>query len=135
MNKDQHYPLTRISIAILVTLFFVGIFTPSYGAAPQQGGRITGKVVADIPDQRKALPGVVVTLSGERLGDKRLQSVSDMEGQYDFPGLIAGDYILTVEFSGFKKYEKQLGVQIEARVEQNILLQPVPLTASVTVID
>src|ERR1041384_3877965 len=133
MNKDQHYPLTRISIAILVTLFFVGIFTPSYGAAPQQGGRITGKVVADIPDQRKALPGVVVTLSGERLGDKRLQSVSDMEGQYDFPGLIAGDYILTVEFSGFKKYEKQLSVQIDATVPHDVLLQPVPLKETVTV--
>src|SRR5689334_23761038 len=135
MNKDQHYPLTRISIAILVTLFFVGISTPMHGAPLQQGGRITGKVVADIPDQRKALPGVVVTLGGERLGDKKLQSVSDMEGQYDFPDLIAGEYILTVEFSGFKKYEKTLSLQIEATVEQNILLQPIPLTEQVTVTD
>jgi hypothetical protein len=133
MNKDQHYPLTRISIAILVTLFFVGISTPMHGAPLQQGGRITGKVVADIPDQRKALPGVVVTLGGERLGDKKLQSVSDMEGQYDFPGLIAGDYILTVEFSGFKKYEKQLSVQIDATVPHDVLLQPVPLNETVTV--
>src|SRR5689334_10145591 len=133
MNKDQHYPLTRISIAILVTLFFVGISTPMHGAPLQQGGRITGKVVADIPDQRKALPGVVVTLGGERLGDKKLQSVSDMEGQYDFPGLIAGDYILTVEFSGFKKYEKQLSVQIDATVPHDVLLQPVPLKETVTV--
>jgi hypothetical protein len=133
MNKDQHYILTRNFIPFLVTLFFVGISAPIYGAAPAQGGRITGKVVADIPDQRKALPGVVVTLGGERLGDKRLQSVSDMEGQYDFPGLIAGEYIVTVEFSGFKKYEKKLGVQIDATVEQDILLQPVPLSETVTV--
>src|SRR5689334_22715514 len=133
MNKNQHYTLTRILIPFLVTLFFVGICAPSYGAAPQQGGRINGKVVADIPDQRKALPGVVVTLSSERLGDKKLQSVSDMEGQYDFPGLIAGDYILTVEFSGFKKYEKQLSVQIDATVPHDILLQPVPLSETVTV--
>src|SRR6476659_3749862 len=133
MNKDKHYTLTRIFTPFLVTLFFVGISTPVYGAAPQQGGRITGKVVADIPDQRKPLPGVVVTLSSERLGDKRLQSVSDMEGQYDFPGLIAGDYIVTVEFSGFKKYEKKLSVQIDATVEQDLLLQPVPITESVTV--
>jgi len=76
---------------------------------------------------------VVVTLGSERLGDKRLQSVSDMEGQYDFPGLIAGEYILTVEFSGFKKYEKKLSVQIDATVEQDILLQPVPLSETVTV--
>ncbi|HEX3253694.1 MAG TPA: carboxypeptidase regulatory-like domain-containing protein [Pyrinomonadaceae bacterium] len=133
MNKEQHYPLTRIFLPFLVTLFFVGISTPIFGAAPAQGGRITGKVVADIPDQRKALPGVVVTLSSERLGDKKLQSVSDMEGQYDFPGLIAGEYILTVEFLGFKKYEKNLSVQIDATVEQDLLLQPEIHIETVTV--
>lgn len=134
MNKVQHYHITRIFIPILVTLFFSGL--PSVFGAPQaQGGRIRGKVVADIPDQRKALPGVVVTLSSDRPGERRIQSVSDMEGQYDFPSLIAGEYILTVEFSGFKKYEKKLSVQIEATVEQDLLLQPVPLTESVTVTD
>src|ERR1044072_4939920 len=133
MNKDQHYTLTRILLPFSVILFLAVISAPIFGGTPAQGGRITGKVVADIPDQRKALPGVVVTLGSERLGDKRLQSVSDMEGQYDFPGLIAGEYIVTVEFSGFKKYEKKLSVQIDATVEQDILLQPVPLSETVTV--
>src|SRR5689334_11241851 len=100
-----------------------------------QGGNIKGKVVADIPDQRRALPGVVVTLSGNRLGDRKLQSVTDSEGQFDFTGLIAGDYTVTVEFTGFKKYEQKLSVQIEATVEHNVLLQPVPLSESVTVTD
>ena len=138
MNKNQHYPLTRIFLPILVTVFLSAFLIggPSvFGAARAQGGRIIGKVVADIPDQRKALSGVVVTLSSDRLRDKKIQSISDMEGLYDFPGLIAGEYILTVEFSGFKKYEKTLSVQIEATVEQDILLQPVPLTESVTVTD
>src|SRR5689334_19857519 len=107
---------------LLALLFFI-----------PQGGSIKGKVVADIPDQRRALPGVIVTLSSERLGDKKLQSVTDSEGQFDFNGLVAGDYTVTVEFSGFKKYEQKLSVQIEATVEHNILLQPVPLTESVTV--
>ncbi len=134
MNKLLHYKITRIFTSLLVTIFLAGIQSALH-AAQTQGGRIQGRVVADIPDQRKALPGVVVTLSSERLGDKRIQSVSDMEGQYDFPGLIAGEYILTVEFSGFKKYEKKLSVQIEATVEQDVLLQPVPLSESVTVTD
>src|SRR6185369_17773120 len=107
----------------------------SVAAGPLQGGSIRGKVVADIPDQRKALPGVVVTLSGERLGEKKLQSVSDMEGQYDFPALIAGDYTIIVEYSGFEKYEKTLSIQIDATVEQDLLLQPVPVTETVTVTD
>ena len=119
MNKVQHYPLTRIFLLVLVTVFLTTLLTGSpsvFGAALQQGGRIRGKVVADIPDQRKALAGVVVTLSSDRPGDKKIQNVSDLEGQYDFPGLIAGEYIITVEFSGFKKYEKKLSVQIEATV-------------------
>ena len=98
-----------------------------------QGGSIRGRVVADIPDQRKVLPGVVVTLSGARLGERKLQSISDMEGQFDFQGLVAGEYLVTVEFSGFKKYEQRLSIQIDATVEHDILLQPVPLTETVTV--
>jgi len=112
-----------MSIFLLLALLF---FTP-------ESGSIKGKVVADIPDQRRALPGVVVTLSGDRLSDKKLQSVTDSEGQFEFNGLVAGDYTVVVEFSGFKKYEQELSVQIEATVEHNILLQPVPLTESVTV--
>jgi len=137
MNKDQHYTHTRISFAFLVTLFLTGISAATVGATATlaQSGSIKGKVVADVPEQRRALSGVVVTLSSERLGNKKLQSVSDLEGQYDFPGLVAGDYTVTVEFSGFKKYEKTLSVQIEATVENNILLQPLPLTESVTVTD
>jgi hypothetical protein len=135
MNKEQYYTLTRIFFAFLVTFFFAVVSTPIFGAATAQSGSIKGKVVADIPDQRKALSGVVVTLSGERLGDTRIQSVSDLEGQYDFPSLVAGEYTITVEFSGFKKYEKTLSVQIEATVEHNILLQPAPITENVTITD
>jgi hypothetical protein len=134
MNKFQHYKLTRIFIPFLVTLFFAGISSVVLGEMLQTGS-IRGKVVADIPDQRKPLSGVTVTLSSERLGDKSIQATSDLEGQYEFPGLIAGDYILTVEFSGFKKYEKKLSVQIEATVEHDVLLQPVPITENVTIKD
>jgi len=132
MNKDQHQILTRILFPFLVIIFFTSGSAP-FALGFLQGGSIKGKVVADIPDQRKALPGVLVTLSSDRLGDKKLQTVSDAEGQYDFPNLIAGDYVVTVEFSGFKKYEQRLGVQIEATVEHNILLQPVPLSETVTI--
>jgi hypothetical protein len=134
MNKNQHYQLTRIFIPFLVILISASSSGLVWGKMPQTGS-IKGKVVADIPDQRKALSGVTVTLSSDRLGDKQIQSISDMEGQYDFPNLVAGDYIVTVEFSGFKKYEKKLSVQIEATVEHDILLQPVPISEKVTVTD
>jgi hypothetical protein len=100
-----------------------------------QTGSIRGKVVADIPDQRKALPGVVVTLSGVALSQKSLQSISDEEGVYNFAGLTAGDYLVSVELQGFKKHAEKVSVQIEAVVELNILLQPLTLKESVTITD
>ncbi len=114
--------------AVILFSILVGSST-----AAAQGGSIRGKVVADIPDHRKPLAGVIVSLSGERLAGKKLQSISDEEGLYDFPGLIAGDYLVSVELNGFKKYEQKLSVQIDAMVEQNILLQPETLTTTVTV--
>ena len=101
MNKNLHYELTRISIPFLVTIILASCSSLVWGKMPQTGS-IRGKVVADIPDQRKPLSGVTVTLSSDRLGDKPIQTTTDMEGQYDFPNLVAGDYIVTVEFSGFR---------------------------------
>lgn len=100
-----------------------------------QSGSIKGKVVADIPDQRRALPGVVVVLTSDRLRDQKLQTITDAEGQYVFNGLLAGEYTVSVEYSGFKKYEQKLSLQIEATVEHDALLQPVPLSEQVTVTD
>lgn len=103
--------------------------------ALRQFGSIQGKVVADIPDQRKVLAGVVIRLTREGPGNSQLEAVSDQEGRYSFTGLIAADYLVSVELQGFQKYEKRLSVQIEATVEHNILLQPEPLSATVTVTD
>ncbi len=119
------------TLATTAAVIFSFILFASNVAA--QGGNIKGKVVADIPDHRKPLAGVIVSLSGERLASKKLQSISDEEGLYDFPGLIAGDYLISVELNGFKKYEQKMSVQIDATVEQNILLQPEALTSTVTV--
>ncbi len=117
----------------IVFLFFFSPTSPTLASNVSQGGNISGKVVADIPDQRKALPGVTVRVRGERLGSEGLQTTSDQDGVYSFAGLLAGDYVLSVELSGFKKYEQKISLQIDATVEQNILLQPVPVTETVTV--
>jgi len=111
-------------------------FTPNETSSVPQAGSLRGKVVADITDQQRALPGVTVTLAGTTLADKKkLQTLSDEEGAYSFTGLTAGDYILSVELQGFNKYEQKVSVQIEATVELNILLQPQPITGTVTVTD
>lgn len=98
-----------------------------------QGGLIKGRVVAEMPDQRRLLDGVVVRLSGGPQADKSIQTVSDGEGNYSFAGLVAGDYVVSVELQGFQKYAQKVGVQIEATVELNIILKPIPVGESVTV--
>jgi len=122
------YPHTLFLSAVCAMAF---LLTASASAAAQ--GTIKGKVVADIPDQRKALSGVVVSLTGERLSGKKLQSVSDDEGRYGFPNLIAGEYQVSVELSGFKKYDLKISVQIDATIEQDLKLQPETVSATVTV--
>ena len=117
----------------LIVAFGILVLLASSALGLSQGGSIRGKVVADIPDQRRVLSGVAVTLSGERLGERKLQNVTDMEGQFSFQGLVAGEYVVVVEFTGFKKFEQKLSVQIDATVERDILLQPLPLTETVTV--
>src|SRR5688572_33431760 len=109
------------TLAAIITFFIVA-------SSSMQGGSIRGKIVADIPQQRRALPGVIVNLSGERLGDRKLQTVTDFEGAYDFAGLVAGEYTISVEFQGFKKYEQKLSVQIDATVEDDALLQSLPMS-------
>lgn len=137
-NSGQHKygPGSSLRLIRKVALI-IGLILTAFPVAAAQGsgiaGSINGKVVADVPDHRKPLSGVVVLLSGERLGGKNVQSISDEEGRFDFTGLIAGDYQISVELSGFKKYEQKIGVQIDATVEQNILLQPESVSASVTV--
>src|ERR1700740_1535024 len=125
----------RLSHPWKIFLFaaFALLFVLSTSSSAAAQGSIKGKVVADIPDQRKALAGVVVSLTGERLSGKKLQSISDDEGRYSFSGLIAGDYQLSVELKGFQKYELKISVQIDATIEQNLMLKPETVSATVTV--
>jgi len=59
MYEDRHHTLTRILFSFLVILFCAGVpVRLALGAPNAQGGTIRGKVVADIPDQRRILPGV-----------------------------------------------------------------------------
>ena len=122
----------HISYYALTTAFLIAFVLCASSVVAAQGS-IKGKVVADIPDQRKALTGVVVSLTGERLSGKKLQSISDDEGRYTFTGLIAGDYQVSVELTGFKKYEQKISVQIDATIEQDIMLKPEVVSATVTV--
>jgi outer membrane receptor protein involved in Fe transport len=124
-----------LAVAFIMLFIAAGGATDTRAAIAMQSGSIKGKVVANTPDRRKLLPGIVVQLRGVPLADKTLQAVSDEEGVYDFTGLVAGDYVVSVELQGFQKYEQKVSVQIEATLELNLLLQPVALSETVTVVE
>ncbi|MCM3904735.1 MAG: TonB-dependent receptor [Pyrinomonadaceae bacterium] len=126
-------PSSTWAVALFIILSATRSEPLAFESRAVQNGGIKGQVVADITDKRRPLPGVVVILGGERLGQKTLQTVSDEEGRYNFTGLTAGDYSVSVELQGFKKYEQKTIVQIEATVDLNILLQPITLSETVTV--
>jgi hypothetical protein len=99
----------------------------------QSSGRVRGTIVAVSGDRRERLPGVVVVLSGSVLGDKKLETISDDQGDYSFNRLAAGDYRLTVIHTGFEKFEQRVIVSIDATIDLDVLLQPRAVTETVTV--
>ena len=113
-----------IGIVFLTSLLVMGGRMQSNAATVIQSGRIKGKVVAVTADKRAPLSGVLVSLSGGILQSRTLQTTSDEEGNYVFNGLVAGDYLVSVELQGFEKYERKVMVPIEASVDLNILLTP-----------
>jgi hypothetical protein len=89
--------------------------------------------VAVTPDQKKRLPGIKVVLTSATT-QRRLETLSDDDGNYLFGGLAAGDYSLTVDANGFERFEQRVSLQIDALVDLNILLTPAGPSAGVTVL-
>jgi hypothetical protein len=78
--------------------------------AQTQTGSITG-VVADTSGA--VLPGVTVSLSGEKLIGGVQTKVTDATGNYRFDRLPPGDYNVKFELQGFKTIERQ-GIRVNA---------------------
>jgi hypothetical protein len=78
----------------------------------------TGSIVGTVKDQSGAvLPGVTVTAAQEATGVV-LTAVANGAGQYVFPSLKVGRYVLSAELSGFKRaLRRDIDVNVQARVE------------------
>jgi hypothetical protein len=67
----------------------------------------TGSIVGSVADSSGALlPGVTVTLGGERLIGGVQTVVTDAAGTYRFDRLPPGDYLVKFELAGFKTVER-----------------------------
>jgi hypothetical protein len=110
---------------LLIALVILGLFSSSPVVAKelQPSGRIRGVTVAVSGDRRERLRGVTLVLTGSAIGDNKLETTSDEEGEYSFNRLAAGEYKLTASSRGFKTAEHQVVLAIDATVDLDVSLE------------
>ncbi|MGD0782003.1 MAG: TonB-dependent receptor [Candidatus Aminicenantales bacterium] len=115
--------------AILSVLLLAAV---SVWAFPQsrETGAISGKV---IDDQKNALPGVTVTLTGTNLMGRR-EFITDTQGIFRFPALPPGEYTIKAALGGFKAVQ-QTGIRLTTTVTLSVdlVMTPSNIAEEVTV--
>src|SRR6185503_2440696 len=97
-----------------------------------QGSTATlGGVVRD--EQNLVVPAATVTLTGTENSFSRTVT-SNGDGGFDFPGVLPGEYLLTVELSGFERQRQQVRLEVNQRVRTDIVLRRGGLTQQVDVV-
>ena len=75
--------------------------------APFAHAQTTGSITGVVTDASGALmPGVTITLSGERLIAGPQTQVTDTGGNYRFDRLVPGNYDMKFELQGFRNVER-----------------------------
>lgn len=98
--------------------------------------RRTGSIKGTVTDpEGGALPGVTVTLSGEKLMGGTHSIITNEEGKFRFPSLMPGEYEITASLEGFKTTKRtRLKVSIGRTVTVDVILEPATLEENVTVL-
>ncbi|MCX7894561.1 MAG: carboxypeptidase regulatory-like domain-containing protein [Thermoanaerobaculum sp.] len=94
----------------LVFLAILG--TLSWASAALAQGPITGTLEGVLKDpEGGVLPGALVTVSSPALVQGQLRTVTDLRGQFRFPALPPGLYLLQAELTGFRPLQME-GVKV-----------------------
>jgi hypothetical protein len=111
----------------LLALVLMAISVPVFA---QTRGTLSG----NIQDQSGAVvPGVAVTINSTQTGEE-FTAISDTQGGYKFPSIPLGTYNLTIQLTGFKKFEMQgIVVQVAQPAQANVKLEVGGLTDQVVV--
>lgn len=123
--------MSMLRRALLCTLCTLTFLTSVSAEAQVQ----TGSIVGAISDTSNAvLPGVVVTLGGDRLIGGSQTFTTDATGAYRFDRLPPGDYSVKFELQGFKGVERT-DIRINAGfiATVNVKLEVGSLTETITV--
>ncbi len=114
-------------IASMLSVFALSAFTV---LAQDTRGRVQG-LVAD--STQAVITGATVTLTNEGTSVAATTNTNQI-GQYLFDFVIPGNYSVTIEFAGFKKFtQRNVLIQARADVTVNATLQPGDAQQSITV--
>src|SRR6266511_1355920 len=115
----------------LIPAFLILLTIAAAVATAQTGtSRITGTVL----DSRGSIvPDATVAVVNEATGVSQTQATNDA-GVYAFPSLPAGDYTVTVEKSGFKKFQKtNNALQVNTPLTLDAVMEVGQVSETVTV--
>jgi hypothetical protein len=120
--------LKKITTAVFILLLLASSLSFSQS---RETGAITGKAV---DEQGAPLPGVGLTLSGEKLMGTRT-AVSDGGGNFRFPALPPGTYSVKAELQGFGAVvQENIRLTTTTTLSLTLTLKPAKVSEEVTVI-
>ena len=93
-----------LSAASVVGASEAGIIVRGEGESPAAGYEVFG---ATVSSDGSALPGVLITLSGDGVDQK---TVSDAEGAFRFTLVPSGSYSMVFKMKGMKKVKREVTV-------------------------
>jgi hypothetical protein len=95
----------------------------------------TGNVSGTIRDESGAvIPSAAVTLSNQATNVVSKTTANEV-GFYSFPGIVPGQYLLSVEASGMQKFDGNLAVQVQQSSVVNVTLKVGQTATTVAVQD
>src|SRR6267378_1260258 len=115
----------------LIPVLFVLLASLTSVATAQTGtSRITGRVV---DSKQASIPGATVTITNEATGISQTQTTTEA-GVFAFDSLPVGDYTVTVELTGFKKFQmKGNALQVNTPLSVDVALEVGQVSEVVTV--
>jgi hypothetical protein len=130
--------MTTLRRVLLCSLCLLGVAT-----VPAQAQVQTGSIVGLVTDSSNAvMPGVLVSLSGERLIGGVQTLTTDASGAYRFDRLPPGSYTVKFELQGFKIIERadivvnaSFVATINAKLEVGQLAETITVTGESPTID
>ncbi|HET7695444.1 MAG TPA: TonB-dependent receptor [Vicinamibacterales bacterium] len=120
--------MQRLKIVVCACLALAAAATS--GFAQDSRGTISGTVR---DTSKGVVPGATVTITSEAMGNA-ITAVTNQDGFFQAPYLIAGTYKIAVELQGFKKYVREgIEVRIADRLDLDITLEVGGTVEEVTV--